>query len=237
MKKIEILTALHKIIEKDAHDQNEQSVEAGTVTEEEIINRKLWDSDAEEKVFQHLQEFVNTDSFYIIPHILVSEVIKNFKKYDYWEDTYKKYCEFIKEERKDRHFELTHFDFVIYNKKDFMPVLIVEVDGARHKTNPSAIHFDKLKNYIAEQYEIPLARLELYNPDIDIESGLKKILTDQNLNDPYNYPIYCWRCGKKFLYQKKKSFYYCNPCQRRTGKNVTLSYNEKICPPLFVWDK
>ena len=39
--------------------------------------------------------------------------------------------------------------------------------------------------------------IELYNPDIDIESGLKKILTDQNLNDPYNYPIYCWRCGKK----------------------------------------
>lgn len=206
------------------------------------INRRLWDSDAEEKAFRCLQSFINEESFFIVPHILVSEVIKEFRKYDYIEDTYNRYCQFIKEERKQTHFELMHFDFVIFNKKDCFPVLIIEVDGANHKTNQTTRHFDKFKDFMAQQYEIPMARLDLFNPNVDIEGELKSLLMSKKLNEPQNYPVYCYRCGRKFSYRKtknvqeRKGFYFCDPCQRN-GLKATLSCNERICPPIFVWDK
>ncbi|MCM1144602.1 MAG: DUF2726 domain-containing protein [Blautia sp.] len=205
---------------------------------EEIIKRRLWDSDAEQIVFECLQRFIDFEKFYIVPHILVSEVIKNFRKYEQFENMYNKYCELVnKPGFSNRHFELMHFDFVVYSKADYFPVLIVEADGQNHKTKQNVMYFDKFKNYIAEQYDIPLVRLELYHADIDIEAELKKRLENENLKDAFNYPIYCWRCGRKLRYQKNKDFYYCDSCQRKTGKNVTVSNTEKICPPLFVWDK
>ncbi len=207
------------------------------IIKEETIRRKLWDSDAEKIIFESLHTIINTDDFLIFPHMSVSAVFKDFGKY---EDFKKIYVRFSDEKWLDNHFELTHFDFVIYNKSDYFPVLIIEADGAHHKTRPAVIHFDKFKNHLAEKNDIPLIRLELHNPDMDIEAELLKKLKAKNLNDPYNYPIYCWKCGKKFLYQPKGpygSFYYCSCSKEENGKNITVSNNIKNCPPLFVWDK
>lgn len=249
MKKIMELILKYPIEEEDAlieeTEAKENVPEKKEISKQESkINRQLWDSDAEQKVFHYLQDFINTDSFYVVPHILVSEVIKDFRNYNCFEDTYKRYCEFIKEEQEQTHFELMHFDFVIYNKKDFSAALIVEVDGANHKTNQSTIRSDNFKDFIAKQYAaIPLVRLDLSVANVDIETELKKMLMDKKLNEPFNYPIYCWRCGRKFAYQPNKnkpnsSFFYCTSCKKGdTNKNITLSYNEKICPPIFVWDK
>lgn len=205
---------------------------------DEIIHRKLWDSDAEKMIFEYLQGFINMDSFYIFPHMSVTAVFKDFGKYEDYKESYVKFSD---KKWQDTHFELAHFDFVIYNKSDYFPVLIIEADGAHHKNHPSTIHFDKFKNYLAEKYDIPLIRLELHNPNIDIEVELRKKLENKNLNDPYNYPIYCRDCGKKLLYRPKGlhgSFYYCQSCQREdTGKNKTVSNNVKNCPPLFMWDR
>lgn len=207
-------------------------------TKEEIIHRSLWDSEAEKVIFECLQTFINTDSFFIFPHMSVSTVFKDFGKYEDYKEIYIKFSD---EKWQNTHFELAHFDFVIYNKSDYFPVLIIEADGAHHKTRPSVIHFDKFKNHLAEKYDIPLVRLELHNPDIDIEEELKRRLKDKNLNDPYNYPIYCRDCGKKLLYRPKGvhgSFYYCQSCQKeKTGKSKTVSNNVKNCPLLFEWDR
>ena len=76
--------------------------------------------------------------------------------------------------------------------------------------------------------------------NMDIEAELLKKLKAKNLNDPYNYPIYCWKCGKKFLYQPKGpygGFYYCSCSKEENGKNITVSNNIKNCPQLFVWDR
>jgi hypothetical protein len=55
---------------------------------------------------------------------------------------------------------LTHTDFVIFNKLDKMPVLVVEVDGyAFHVNNPKQEARDKMKDTILEKYEIPILRL------------------------------------------------------------------------------
>ena len=55
---------------------------------------------------------------------------------------------------------LTHTDFVIFNKLNKMPVLVVEVDGyAFHANNPKQIARDKMKDAILQKYEIPILRL------------------------------------------------------------------------------
>jgi very-short-patch-repair endonuclease len=55
---------------------------------------------------------------------------------------------------------LTHTDFVIFNKLDKMPVLVVEVDGyAFHVNNPKQEARDKMKDTILEKYEISILRL------------------------------------------------------------------------------
>ncbi|MHB8170122.1 MAG: AAA domain-containing protein [Thermincolia bacterium] len=55
---------------------------------------------------------------------------------------------------------LTHTDFVIFNKLDKMPVLVVEVDGyAFHANNPKQLERDKLKDAILQKYNIPILRI------------------------------------------------------------------------------
>ena len=56
---------------------------------------------------------------------------------------------------------LTHTDFVIFNKLDKMPVLVVEVDGyAFHANNPKQLERDKMKDAILEKYGIPVLRIK-----------------------------------------------------------------------------
>lgn len=56
---------------------------------------------------------------------------------------------------------LTHTDFVIFNKMDKMPVLVVEVDGhAFHANNPKQLKRDEMKDNILYKYGIPILRLK-----------------------------------------------------------------------------
>lgn len=56
---------------------------------------------------------------------------------------------------------LTHTDFVIFNKLDKMPILVVEVDGyAYHANNPRQLERDKMKDCILEKYNIPILRIK-----------------------------------------------------------------------------
>lgn len=56
---------------------------------------------------------------------------------------------------------LTHTDFVIFNKLDKMPVLVVEVDGyAYHANNPKQLEHDKMKDDILQKYNIPILRIK-----------------------------------------------------------------------------
>ncbi len=56
---------------------------------------------------------------------------------------------------------LTHADFVIFNRLDKLPVLIVEVDGhAYHENNPNQMKRDVMKDEILKKYEIPIIRMK-----------------------------------------------------------------------------
>ncbi|APC40038.1 AAA domain-containing protein [Clostridium estertheticum] len=55
---------------------------------------------------------------------------------------------------------LTHTDFIIFNKLDKMPVLVVEVDGyAFHANNKVQLERDKMKDEILTKYNIPILRI------------------------------------------------------------------------------
>lgn len=56
---------------------------------------------------------------------------------------------------------LTHTDFVIFNKLDKMPILVVEVDGyTYHANNPKQLERDKMKDEILLKYGIPILRIK-----------------------------------------------------------------------------
>ena len=55
----------------------------------------------------------------------------------------------------------THVDFVIFNKVDKMPVLVVEIDGyAYHANNPYQLKRDEMKDAILQKYNIPILRIK-----------------------------------------------------------------------------
>lgn len=66
----------------------------------------------------------------------------------------------------------THVDFLIYNKMDRNPVLVVEVDGvAFHENNDIQKHRDELKNSILEKSNMPVLRVKTN------ESSIKEIFS------------------------------------------------------------
>ncbi|MEH7307599.1 AAA domain-containing protein, partial [Neobacillus drentensis] len=72
---------------------------------------------------------------------------------------------------------LTHTDFVIFNKLDKMPVLVVEVDGhAYHADNPNQLKRDKMKDEILRKYGIPILRMK--TTESREEERLRETLND-----------------------------------------------------------
>ncbi|MGL5414232.1 MAG: AAA domain-containing protein [Clostridium sp.] len=55
---------------------------------------------------------------------------------------------------------LSHIDFLIYNKVDKTPVLVIEVDGYNFHNTKVQENRDKIKDKILEKYSIPILRLE-----------------------------------------------------------------------------
>lgn len=60
----------------------------------------------------------------------------------------------------------THTDFLIFNKMDKSPVLVVEVDGyAFHANNPAQLERDRMKDGILAKYGIPVLRMATNQSD------------------------------------------------------------------------
>ncbi|UCZ54996.1 AAA domain-containing protein [Bacillus shivajii] len=90
------------------------------------------------------------------------------------------------EERKYAMNILTHTDFVIYNKIDKMPVLVVEVDGhAYHANNPVQRKRDEMKDTILKKYDIPIIRMKTTGSGEEkkLREKLSELLAvDSNIN-------------------------------------------------------
>lgn len=108
-------------------------------------------------------EYNNLD---IVSHIPLKSIIKDWKLLD------KRELAYISN-------DWTHVDFLIYNKMDKMPVIVIEVDGYYfHKENTEQYKRDEIKDNILNNYGISMIRLKTNGSgEIEkIEKRLKEIL-------------------------------------------------------------
>jgi RecA/RadA recombinase len=115
-----------------------------------------------EKVLK-LPEFNNLDH---IMHQPLKMLIRNVEKLN--EDE----CRFAMN-------GLTHTDFVIFNKLDKMPILVVEVDGyAFHANQSKQLERDAMKDIILEKYGISILRIKTNESEEEVRlcNKLKEIL-------------------------------------------------------------
>lgn len=52
-----------------------------------------------------------------------------------------------------------HFDFVVYNKEDSFPVLVMELDGKEHRENEEVMAKDELKNALCNKHSLSILRI------------------------------------------------------------------------------
>ena len=112
--------------------------------------KKVSDYDSENLMNVVIEKVLKQPEFIHLHHVMHQPLKMLIRKPDKLDD---KECEFAMN-------ILTHTDFVIFNKMDKMPVLVVEVDGyAFHANNPKQLERDRMKDRILQKYDIPILRI------------------------------------------------------------------------------
>ena len=113
--------------------------------------KKVSDYESENLMNFVIEKVLNLPEFQNLARVMhqpLKMLIRNPEKLDENE------CRFAKN-------VLTHTDFIIFNKLDKMPVLVVEVDGyAFHANNPRQLERDRMKDRILQKYGIPILRIK-----------------------------------------------------------------------------
>lgn len=109
-------------------------------------------------VIEEVLEYPEFSSFKCVIHIPLSSIVRNFMILN-------------NEERMFVQNPWTHVDFLIFNKLDKEPALVVEVDGyGYHKNNKEQQKRDEMKDKILKQINLPILRI------VTNESGEKEKL-------------------------------------------------------------
>jgi very-short-patch-repair endonuclease len=96
-------------------------------------------------------------NFDVAPHVPLREILRDSKKL--MEEAVSDSEMLSGRERQYAMNRLTHVDFLIFHRIGRIPVLAVEVDGARyHKACTRQAERDKLKDKILEKYRLPIIR-------------------------------------------------------------------------------
>lgn len=118
--------------------------------------RKVSEYKSENLMIVILEKVLGQDEFISLDYVLHQPLRMLIK------DTEK----LTEEERKFVMNIFTHTDFVIFNRLDKMPVLVVEVDGHTfHANNPIQLKRDNIKDQILQKYGIPIIRLKTTGSD------------------------------------------------------------------------
>lgn len=201
------------------------------------------DSEAELDVLNHLNDLIDSAHYVIFPHLSIAETFKNFLTFGELSEMYDNFCETKRMilpkakilEMKKRKLELSHFDFVLFDKENYVPVLVIEVNGRSHATDEITKASDAFKEYVCKQVlGRPFLTLELFESQKDLKAALITAVKKSNFDRKYDYPIYCGHCGLKMDYLDKKdgSYYYrCKHCQEEDREETRSP--EKI-PPIFI---
>lgn len=105
---------------------------------------------SENLMYSVIEEVLNLpefSSFKCVLHVPLKSIVKDFSKLN-------------AEERSFAGNPWTHVDFLIFNKLDKEPVLVIEVDGYKfHKNNERQRTRDTLKDKILEEINMPILRI------------------------------------------------------------------------------
>lgn len=190
-----------------------------------LKNDYFWHSEAEEKVYKILKE--ELDEHYIIfPHVAFTDIfdIKNDS-----DDISKKLRNCVSK---------YHFDFVIYDAKLFLPVLLIEINGRTHteeyKKNIDIFKEKLFSDMKGTETELNLIQIDLFEKVPDDE--LREIIINI-INVPRNrYRAYCSNCQNPLTYKYskkiKKFFYFCNICKNEKNTKKNKTFNEIDIPSL-----
>lgn len=190
------------------------------------LKRKIWDSEAEEKVYRILRYYID-ESYVIVPHVPFLEVFPigdAIEQNDQRELLRKKVTSY-------------HFDFVVFDAW-FHPVLIIELNGGMHQQCEYKKKIDSFKKQVLaavcadDKERIKLLFInELCKSRSDDE--LIEIIRDKlkaEIKDRNNFPAYCLYCGGLLQYRRGK-FGWCYECMQ-TG--CTAPKNRRIKSECYV---
>ncbi len=138
------------------------------VREHMLANKRVSTYDSENLMHGLIQEILQKEefsSYQVALHVPLHRIIKDLSRLNTDEKKYVSHPN-------------THVDFLIFNRMDKIPQLVIEVDGAQHhKEGSKQYHRDQLKNHILSQYNLPLLRFKTTGSSEKeiIISALKKL--------------------------------------------------------------
>lgn len=213
-------------------------------------NLFFFDSEAELKIISHLNDIINTAHYVVFPHLTIAEAFRKFIDFDEISEIYASFCEHKRKLLpadkisilKERQIALSHFDFVIFDKENYVPVLIIEINGRSHATDEITKASDAFKEYICKQVlGRPFLTLELFESQEDLKEALISAIKESKFDNKYDYPVYCKHCGRKMTYKDKNDggyFYFCQFCQdegKYKGKDkVKVTQGPENITPIFI---
>nr|WP_302305411.1 AAA domain-containing protein [Ruthenibacterium lactatiformans] len=130
-------------------------------------HKRVSEYDSENLMYSVIQEVLSEEVFSTIGcavHVSLATLVKD-------------YGPLTDEEREYARNPLTHVDFLLFNRMDKQPVLVIEVDGTGfHGVGSKQAERDKKKNSILEKCGLPLLRLRTdgSGEKEKIETALKK---------------------------------------------------------------
>lgn len=209
------------------------------------------DSEAEKIVREILKKIINPEQYSIKEKLSLSTVF-NIES-EGLQEKYKGFCKIffdVQPEENNNDLSKTHFDFVIAKKdqkeKSFdekerllRPVLIIEVNGGFHLTNPNKRYMDSFKLALSQSELIPLITVPLYKWYENDEIEKMVTGTIQQINVKKAIPVYCPQCENERLNirynsETQKPFFYCPSCKNPTDNSKSRTFDfDSISLKLF----
>ena len=155
------------------------------------LKNSLFDSEYEKMAYDNLQLIINYYDFIIVPHVSLREIFSmignTFGELGY--------------------LSTHHIDFMIYENKEYKPIVAIEINGYSHETEKQQVS-DAFKRGIFQKYGISYINID--NDRIDDISYLR-----QELSKITYYSLYCRHKGRnKKMIKIDEDTYKCMLCQK-----------------------
>lgn len=193
------------------------------------LKEEYFHSEAEEIAYNILKEEIN-EHYIILPHVAFTDVFAINASDDITKELRACVSEY-------------HFDFVIYDSKCFLPVLLIEINGGSH-TQIYKRHIDTFKEKLFTDMKGVETELNLINIDLLDQLPDDELLKDRirktlhyTIGSRIRYRAYCTDCKKPLVYTRNKTtkeyFYLCPHCKDKNNSTKNQTFDKIEIPSLL----